>query len=150
MRLSMSEILDQASKMNGRKAKIEFLRQHYSPQLHKVLEYAFNPNIKFDLPEGTPPYKPLDSHEGQGMLYTESPKLYIFVEGAHPGLEKMNRDNPNMKPGSRKREYLFIAMLENVDPADAKLLCAVKDKKVPYKGITYKLVKEAFGEYNHG
>ena len=35
-------------------------------------------------------------------------------------------------------------MLETVSPADAKLLCAIKDKKFPHKNITEDIVKEAF------
>lgn len=144
MKLSMSEILSQASEISNKKERIAFLQRNYSPQLHKLLEYAFNPDIKFALPEGIPPFKKLDIHEAQGMLYSEIRKLYIFVEGMHPGLDAKGRE------GAMKREQLFVAMLENIDPHDAELLCAVKDKKIPYKRITYKLVKEAFGEYKHG
>ena len=43
-----------------------------------------------------------------------------------------------------KREQLFIELLENVTPADAKLLCAIKDKKLPWKGIDESMVREAF------
>ena len=39
---------------------------------------------------------------------------------------------------------LFIEMLESVAPADAKLLCAIKEKKLPWKGITPEIVNEAF------
>jgi hypothetical protein len=39
---------------------------------------------------------------------------------------------------------MFIQILESIDPEDAKLLLAVKDKRIPYNGITQKLVKEAF------
>jgi hypothetical protein len=39
---------------------------------------------------------------------------------------------------------MFIELLENVAPADAKLLCSIKEKKLPYKGITADIVKEAF------
>jgi len=42
-----------------------------------------------------------------------------------------------------KRESLFIDLLESIHPEEAKLVCSVKDKKIPYKGITKKLVKEA-------
>lgn len=144
MRLSMSEILSQASEIKSKKARIEFLQRNYSPQLHKLLEYAFNPDIKFALPPGIPPFQKLETFEAQGMLYSEIRKLYIFVEGMHPGLDAKGRE------GALRRESLFITMLEAIDPEDAELLCSVKDKKIPYKGITYKLVKEAFGEYNHG
>jgi hypothetical protein len=35
-------------------------------------------------------------------------------------------------------------MLERLDPKDAKLLLAIKDKHIPYPGITEDVIKEAF------
>ncbi|NDB83826.1 MAG: hypothetical protein EB127_14045, partial [Alphaproteobacteria bacterium] len=55
-----------------------------------------------------------------------------FLEGGNNDLTKL------------KREQLFIGLLESLDKEDAKLLCAVKDKKLPYKGITQQVVKDAF------
>ena len=39
---------------------------------------------------------------------------------------------------------MFVGLLERLDPEDAKLLIAVKDKKLSYKGLTYKLVKDTW------
>jgi hypothetical protein len=43
-----------------------------------------------------------------------------------------------------KREKMFIDMLEAVHPEDAKLLIKMKDKQNLGKGITKKLVQEAY------
>jgi hypothetical protein len=136
MRLMISEILEQASKLKSKNEKINFLRQNYSKQLHFILEHVFNPNVKFLLPESDPPYTPMPTGEGHGMLYSEARKMYLFVEGGHPTLNQM------------RRESLFITLLESVDPKDAKLLLSVKNKKLPYKNITKDLIQEAFGDYN--
>ena len=61
----------------------------------------------------------------------EAEKLRYFVEGFYPDLNQ------------NKREMMFIEMLERVDPLDAKLLVAIKDKKMPFPGITIQHVKEA-------
>jgi hypothetical protein len=45
---------------------------------------------------------------------------------------------------------MFIEMLEAVDFDDAKLLVAVKEKKLPFKTITKKLVMEAFPNETKG
>jgi hypothetical protein len=66
------------------------------------------------------------------VLYAEVRKLYLFVKGG----------NDNLKP--LRRETLFIQLLESLAPADADLLCAIKDKKMPYKGIDAKIIREAF------
>ncbi len=58
--------------------------------------------------------------------------MYLFLEGG----------NDNLTP--LRREQLFISLLESIDKEDAKLMLAAKDKKIPYKGITTKLVNTAF------
>jgi hypothetical protein len=132
MRLSISEILDRASNMKTKKEKIDFLRGNDNSVLRNILRYAYDPSIKFLLPEGAPPYKRSEFVDGHGMLYSESRKLYLFVEGG----------NPNLTP--LKREMLFINFLESLDPKDADLMINVKDKKIPYKGINKALIKETF------
>lgn len=132
MRLSISEILQNASKLTKKEEKIEYLRTNYNPVLGNILKYTFNKEYVWDLPPGDPPYKPNEFPDSHGMLYTEARKLYLFLRGG----------NPNLTPF--KREMLFINLLETVHPEDAKLLLSVKDKKLPYKGLTLNLIKEAY------
>ena len=134
MRLpAVSTILKEASEIKGRKEKVKFLRSHHPNTLMKqLLQYVFDPNIKFALPPGEPPYKRCEALDQENMLYLEQRRLYLFLEGG----------NPNLNP--LRRETLFIQLLESIEPADAELLIAVKDKKLPYKGITEKIVREAF------
>ena len=132
MKLGIAEILDRASKKETKAEKIEVLRTYDSVTLRTVLQGSFDPNIKWDLPEGDPPYKPCVYDDMQGRLYQETRRLWMFLEGRKPELTKL------------KKEVLFIGLIESLDKEDAKLMLAIKDKKMPYKGITYKLVQEAF------
>lgn len=132
MRLGIFQILEQASKLKGTEDKIQFLRSNSSAPLQQILKYAFDPSIVWDLPEGAPPYTPCIYPAQEMRLFTEVRRLYLFVKGGNPNLTKL------------KREALYIELLESIHPEDAKLLVEVKDKKIPYKGITAKLVKEAF------
>lgn len=136
MRLPMlSAILKDANKKRGKDAKINFLKSHEpNNTLKTILKYAFDDNIKFALPEGEVPYEPSKFTENEGGLYQNARKLSIFVEGNYPSL-----------PSSR-REYLFIEFLESIHPDEAELIASVKDKKVPYKGITKEIVMAAFPE----
>ena len=43
-----------------------------------------------------------------------------------------------------RRESMFVELLERVDPNDAILILAVKDRKLSYKGLSYKLVKDTW------
>lgn len=132
MRLMISEILENASKLPTKAEKIEYLRRNYSPALVNVIKFALDPNIKFLLPKGRVPYNKTLAVEAQGMLYSEARKLYLFVEGGNPNLKQM------------RRETLFIQLLESVDPKDAELLVFVKDKKLPYPNLTKAFMDEVF------
>jgi hypothetical protein len=132
LKLSVSEILKKASELNDEASRIDWLRRNNSVALESILRGAFDQTIKWLLPEGNPPYKPNDIVDQQHRLYTESRKLYLFIEGG----------NPNLK--QTRREALFIELLEAVDPEDAKLLLSIKDKKLPYAAITPELVNKTF------
>lgn len=135
MKLSFSEILKLASDQSSAEKRREVILQNNSHALQALLKYAFDPKIKFILPEGTPPYKPSDMVESHGMLYTNLRRLYLFIEGGRP------QPLPQVK-----REQLFIELLESVDKDDALLLIALKDRKVHemYKGINTKFVRKVF------
>lgn len=132
MKLGIAEILDKCSKIDSRAEKIEYLRKNNSITLRTILAGAYDPRVEWDLPPGNPPYKPCEFFDQQGRLYQETRRLYLFTKGG----------NPNLTP--LKRESLFISLIESLDPEDAKVVLAMKDKKIPYKGITPKLVSEAF------
>jgi len=132
MKLGLAEILKKASEFDKKQEKIEWLYRMDSPALRALLKYAYDPKVKFLLPEGAPPYKVNDLPDLQSVFYSELRKLYLFIEGGNPNLKQV------------RREYLFVQMLENLDKQDAELLLAVKDKKIPYKGITKKFVEEVY------
>lgn len=132
MKPMISEILELVEAQPTKKQKLYALQVHDNPALRQILKYVFDPSIKFLLPDSDPPFKPIESAEAQGRLYSEARKLYLFVEGGNPNLTAF------------KREMLFIQLLESVDPKEAQLILHVKRKKLPYKSITKKLVKEAF------
>lgn len=133
MKKGLSEILEEVSKVKKKEERIEELRKHGDNRaLLQILQYAFDPRVKWLLPEGTPPFKKNEYIDQESNLYAEMRRLYLFVEGGNPNLT------------TTKREMLFIGLLETVAPADAMLLCAVKDKKLPFKTITAEIVNEAF------
>jgi len=130
----VAEILDKVSKLKTKKEKIEALRNWHNIGLENVVDLCFNPNLKFVLPEGEPPYKPQPKEaDCQATLYANLRKFGIFLESG---------PYPNMRPF--QRESQFVQFLESLDPDDAKLVISVKDKKMPYKGINRKLFEEAW------
>ena len=100
--------------------------------LKVILAHSFLPDYKMLLPEGEPPFKP--TSEPMGMtptnLFNEARKMYVFCRADLTSL---------------KRESLFISLLENVHPEEAKVLIAVKDQTLHkmYPKITHKLASDA-------
>jgi len=132
MRVGVAEFLEKVGKLKKREEKIAALQHNDSFVIRSILQGAFDPKIKWALPEGTPPYKPSELVDQENVLIRECRRLVHFVEGGNPALKQL------------RRETLFVEMLESVAPKDAILLCAIKDKKLPFKGITVDIVKEAF------
>lgn len=130
MQIGVAEFLEKVSKLKKTQEKIDALKANDSFVLRVIMQAAFDPNVKFLLPEGAPPYKPNDLVDQEHVLIREARKIQYFVDGFYPGLNQ------------NKREQMFIELLENVAPADALLLCAIKDKQLPFKGITIQHVKE--------
>ena len=132
MKLGLAEILKKASEFDKKQEKIDWLNKWDSVALRTVLKLAYDPRIKFLLPEGKPPFKSNELPDLQSVLYSELRKMYLFLDGGHQTLNQT------------RREYLFIQLLENLDKEDAELIATIKDKKLPYKGITKKLVEEMY------
>jgi hypothetical protein len=129
---AISWILDFTSKLPNEEEKIKCLRANQNPAILTILKYAYDPNIKWLLPEGDAPYTPATAVGTESYLYSDARKLYLFIEGGNPNLTKL------------RREALFIDFLQNIHPEDAKLIIAAKDKKLPYSGLSSKLVLKAF------
>lgn len=130
------EIFTAVEKAKTKKEKIAILQENSGAALKTVLGYTYDPRINWLLPEGSPPYKPLDKDsDGELDLHGELRKIYLFVEG--------NTDTQqNLK--QIRREQLFIQMLESIHPNEAKVLLGMKERKLPFKGMTRKLVADAF------
>jgi hypothetical protein len=132
MKKSLYEILEVCSKGKTVDDRVALLQQNASAPLLTILKYAYDPSIVFLLPDTIPPYKPTDFLDQENRLYSELRRLYLFIEGGNPNLTKL------------KREMLYIQLLESIDKNDAVLMCHVKDKKLPFKELTAKVVHKAF------
>ena len=133
----LSEILTKVHRAKTKSDKVKILQEEDCPALRQILKWNFDPNIESDLPEGTPPYVENEAPEGTEhmLLRTEGDKLYNFIKGAQTHQ-------------STVRERMFVRLLEGLHKDEAKLLCAVKDKKLGsvggVKGLSIPVVSEAF------
>jgi len=134
MIIGVAEFLEKVSKLKKRDEKVYALRNNNTFPVRTVLQGAFDPRIKWALPEGIPPYRVNDLVDQENVLIRDSRKLIYFVENS----------GHNLKP--LKRETIFVEFLESLAPKDAELILSIKDKKLPWKGITEDIVREAFPE----
>ena len=133
--LAVFEILEKASKKRAKKDKIEELRKHEDNMaLRDILQGTFDSRIQWNLPTGPVPYTPSSAETPPNTLTKAHMNFKYFVKGL--------RDSEKLM--GVKRERMFIDMLESIHPRDAELVCNMINKKPPMKGITEKLVKEAF------
>lgn len=130
MQIGIGEFLEKVGRLKRTQEKVDALKANDSFPLRVILQGGYDPNVKWALPEGAPPYKPNDLVDQENVLIRETQKLTYFIEGFHPNLNQI------------KRESMFVQLLENCAPKDAELLCTIKDKK-PIKGITLQHVTEA-------
>ena len=135
--LLMSEIATKINNAKDKPRKLKVLTDNDSVPLRQVLKGAFDPNIEWLLPKGTDvPYTVNEAPIGteHTLLSQEAKRLYLFTKGGDNSLTQ------------KKRETLFIQMLEGLSAEEAKFLITVVNKRVnnEYKGFTANLVKEAF------
>lgn len=116
--------------------KLKILKENSSPVLKQILGLTYDPRVVWLLPEGTPPYQPLpETADAEITLQYASRQFYLFIQGNTETQRNLQQV---------KRESLFIQLLESVNPAEVKVLLGMKERKLPYRGLTRKLVAEAF------
>ena len=131
----VSEVLEEAGKIIKRDERIKFLQLNKSPGLTDILRIQYDDTIVSALPEGAPNYRQDDAPKD--YQYTILNKAYTQFKYFFKG-PIANDTNP------LKRESLFLNLLETLHVDEAELLIAAKDKKLKCKGITKKLVRDAF------
>ena len=133
---TVHEIFTKINNAKDKTGKIAILKQFDNQAMRQLLKAAFDPKIKFDLPDGNPPYIKNEAPAGteHTSLASEAKKLYHFVVGGNNSINKL------------KKETMFIQMLEGLQEDDAEVLMSIKNKNLnnTYKGLTANLVKETF------
>lgn len=131
------EVFEEVAKASTRKEKAEVLRKHNSLALRDVLKGAFDDTIEFILPPGSPPFAEDKGPAGHNpsTLNQLSKRFRYFAKGG-----------PGERLQTPRRERMYIELLESIHPKDAEIVVWMKDKKLEgkYKGLTKKLVQEAF------
>jgi len=127
------ETLDLVGRAKTREEKRQVLADRDNFATRALLQLNYHPDVKWHLPAGAPPYTPGQVADSTpNSLHFEVKKLDYYVDPSPHDLPML------------RRESMFVELLERVDPNDAKLIIAVKDRKLSYKGLSYKLVKDTW------
>jgi hypothetical protein len=133
----ISEILQKAVTLKTKKEKIEYLQSQNSKPLRTILKGNFDPSVQFILPEGEPPYRKDDAPKGfePSNLHKVTRRFKYFDKGGIG--ERLD---------AAKREKMFINVLESLHVDEAEVVILMKDKKLQtkYKGLSKKLISDAF------
>lgn len=130
-----SEIFDEFNEATAKAERLAVLRKYDHPRFREFLNYAFNPNVKFDVV--IPNYRPAVEPAGLNYAYlsTEVTKLYRFIVG-HP------KRPANISP--EKQKSLLVVVLESLHKDEAALLVKCMKKDLGVKYLTLNLILEAF------
>ena len=87
---TVHEIFTRINNAKDKPAKIAILKQFDNQAMRQLLKAAFDPKIKFDLPEGNPPFIRNEAPAGteHTSLASEAKKLFHFVVGGNNTINK--------------------------------------------------------------
>ena len=101
-----------------------------------VLRGAFHPNIRYVIDE-IPNYRKSDAPAGLGYtsIHQELGRAYLLEE-----------NNPMTSPDLtlNRKKVILAQMLESMEEKEAAVFAGMIMKRLPVKGLTYKLTQEAF------
>lgn len=128
------EIIESVSKAPKRADKIAILQQHQNVwALKDLLRGNYDDRVQWNLPKGSVPYTPAEERSVPSNFMKQNVKFKYFVKGG------VGDQMPSVK-----RERIFLDMIETIHPKDAELVIAMVNKNLKIKGLTKKLVEEAF------
>ena len=133
---NLYEVFAEFEKATKREEKIDILRNNKSYALECVLRGAFHPNIRYVIDE-IPNYRKSDAPAGLGYtsIHQELGRAYLLEE-----------NNPMTSPDLtlNRKKVILAQMLESMEEKEAAVFAGMIMKRVPVKGLTYKLTQEAF------
>lgn len=133
MKSTISEVFEQLNNARFNGDRVFILKKNDSMALRGLLRMNYDKSLVIDLPPGVPPYskKKVPVGFGDTTLLTSAKTWYVFSKSLSPNLAQA------------KREFLFITLLEALDPKEAEILLLAKDKKLTLN-LTAKVINDAF------
>ena len=129
------ETLEKIDKLKQRKRKVDQLKEAGDFVMLTIIQGAYSNNVKFNMPPGSPPYETNEDAEEK--------------EVTKKSLGYMVKTVMDTRIVQWKREKIFTDFLKSINPQDAELIIAMKDKDLTsvFPTINKELAQEAFPKY---
>ncbi len=135
MMISVAEVLDEVAAAKTRKERLEILAKNDCRAVRAILKAHFDQQIQFVNLGKKVTYvaDPAPFGHNPSTLHMEHKKFYIFMEGPSPAKLTVER-----------RRQLLMQICEGLHPDEADIFYACIRKKLKRRGLTEKLVREAY------
>ena len=127
--MEIHEVFTDLGRKNDGESRAKVLLDNDSLALRTLMRLNYDKTIKLNLSDEIE-YKPAPLHEVYTTINKETKN---YVKLISPSLSRDKADN------------LFISMLESLDPREAKILNAAKNKKLFVRGLSRKLAIKVWG-----
>ena len=128
--MEIHEVFTDLGRKNDGESRAKVLLDNDSLALRTLMRLNYDKTIKLNLSDEIE-YKPAPLHEVYTTINKETKN---YVKLISPSLSRDKADN------------LFISMLESLDPREAKILYAAKNKNLKMRGLSKKLAIEVWGD----
>ena len=128
----ISDVINEVSKARSKKQKVKILQNSETWALKDILRGTYDESVKWNIPNGRPPYKENQGYNAPSNEIKKHKEFSSVVQGQSGDAMRKIR-----------REQLFITLLESVPPPESELVIDMINK-IPIKGVTKAVVKEAF------
>ena len=127
--MEIHEIFTDLGRKNDGESRAKVLLDNDSLALRTLMRLNFDPTIKLNLSEEIE-YKPAPPHEIYTTINKETKQYVLLV---NPNLDRIKANNT------------FKNMLESLDPREARILNAAKNKDLRVRGLSKKLAIAVWG-----
>ena len=129
------ETLEKIDKLKQHKRKVDQLKEAGDFVVLTIMQGAYSKNINFKMPPGSPPF---ETNKGAEKNEVTKKALWNMCQRV------MNHKSPQWQ-----REKIFTDFLKSINPKDAELMVAMKDKDLTsiFPTLNKELAKEVFPNY---
>lgn len=131
--LTVAEIVGKLRTAKTKNERVQILKDNDCAALRGIIRMTLDDSLVLSLPEGRPPFKVANVPDGfaKNTLKASAKGWYVFIKELAPSISQ------------KKREDMFVQLLESLDKNEAEILLSAKDRSLDL-GLTKKAINEVF------